>query len=87
MAGGISVFLCSNLGNSLAGTKARPAAGGTITGTFNAASVIGPAAQGIDAGQLDELVAAIEAGLAYCNIHSTKYPSGEVRGQIRPGRT
>jgi hypothetical protein len=84
--GGIAVFLCSNLGNGPAGTQACPQGGGTITGTFTAANVIGPGAQGIEAGQIDELVAAIDAGMAYCNIHTTKYPGGEARGQIGSGR-
>jgi hypothetical protein len=81
--GGISVFLCTNLGNGPAGTQACPAAGGTITGTFTAASVIGPSGQGIAAGQLDELVAAMDAGITYCNIHTTTFAGGEARGQIK----
>jgi hypothetical protein len=82
--GGISVFLCTNLGNS-PGTQACPPAPATITGTFTAANVIGPAAQGIDLGQLDELVAAIDSGMAYCNIHSSRWAAGEARGQLGPG--
>ena len=46
-AGGVIVFLCSNLGNGPAGTQACPAAPGTVTGTLKAAQVIGPSAQGI----------------------------------------
>lgn len=82
-AGGISVFLCSNLGNGPAGTPACPAQGGEVTGTLTAAAVIGPAAQGIAAGEFAELIAAIRTGNAYANVHSTKYPAGEIRGQIR----
>ena len=48
--------------------------------------MIGPGGQGIGPGQLDELVAAIDAGVTYCNIHTTKYAGGEVRGLIGPGR-
>jgi len=29
------------------------------------------------------VVAAIQKGIAYANVHSTKYPGGEIRGQIR----
>ena len=39
--------------------------------------------QGIAPGQLNELIAAIRAGVAYVNVHSTKFPGGEVRGQLR----
>jgi hypothetical protein len=81
-AGGISVFLCTNLGNGPAGTQACPAAPATITGTIQAADVIGPAAQGITAGQLAELISAIRAGATYVNVHSTLYPVGEIRSQI-----
>ena len=81
-SGGISVFLCTNLGNGPAGTQACPAAPATITGTIRPADVIGPSPQGITAGQFDELVAAIRAGVTYVNVHSTLYPGGEIRAQL-----
>jgi hypothetical protein len=83
--GGISAFLCSNLGNGPAGTPPCPPSPATISGTIMPADVIGPAAQGIAPGQFDELVAAIRAGKAYANVHSTTWPGGEARGQIAPG--
>ena len=81
-SGGISVFLCTNLGNGPAGTQPCPAAPATITGTITAANVIGPAGQGITAGQLDELVRAMKAGVTYANVHSSLYPGGEIRAQL-----
>jgi hypothetical protein len=81
-SGGISVFLCTNLGNGPAGTQLCPAAPATITGTITAANVIGPAGQGITAGQLDELVSAMKAGVTYANVHSSLYPGGEIRAQL-----
>jgi hypothetical protein len=81
-SGGISVFLCTNLGNGPAGTQTCPAAPATITGTIVPASVIGPAGQGITAGQFDELVAAFREGKTYVNVHSTLYPGGEIRAQL-----
>jgi hypothetical protein len=80
-SGGISVFLCSNLGDRPAGTQACPGSG-TITGTISPVDVTGPAAQGISAGQFDELLAAVEHGVVYANVHSTLYPGGEIRGQL-----
>ena len=62
-----------------------PTPSGTVTGTVTAANVIGPAGQGIDPGQFAELVAAIRAGATYVNVHSVKYPGGEVRAQVDQG--
>jgi len=84
---GVSAFLCSNLGNGPAGTQACPASApedNPLTGVIMAANVIGPAAQGIAAGEIGELIAAIRAGAAYVNVHSTKYPVGEIRAQFPP---
>jgi hypothetical protein len=80
---GISVFFCTNLGNGPAGTPACPANGGTVgPRTLTASDVIGPAAQGIEAGNMAELIAAIRAGHTYANVHTTKYPGGEIRAQL-----
>jgi CHRD domain len=89
--GGITVFLCTNLGNGPTGIQGCPASPATITGTIMAADV-SPAipateaarTQGINTGEFDELLRAIRAGKTYANVHSTTWPAGEVRGQIRP---
>jgi len=81
-SGGIMVFLCTNLGNGPAGTQACPAAPGEVTGTIRPADIIGPAGQGVAAGEFAEFVAAIQAKTAYVNVHSTKYPGGEIRAQL-----
>lgn len=48
-------------------------------GVITDAQVVGPlAGQGLDA-----LVATIRAGNAYANVHTTLYPPGEIRGQVR----
>ncbi len=79
--GGVSVFLCSNLGNGPVGTPACPDSG-TVKGTLTAADVVGPADQGIDPGEFKELAAAIRAGIAYVNVHTDKFEGGEIRGQL-----
>jgi len=37
-------------------------------------------------GGLDELIAAMRAGVTYANVHSQVSPGGEIRGQLRPGK-
>jgi hypothetical protein len=83
VGGGIMVFFCSNLANPPAGTPPCPVNSGTVSGTFTAASVIGPTAQNIGAGDFDAFVDALRANTAYANIHTTSFPAGEIRGQIR----
>lgn len=83
VGGGVMVFFCSNLGNGPAGTPACPAGGGTVTGTVMAAGVVGPAAQGVTVGDFNAVVEALDSNTAYANIHTTKFPAGEIRGQIR----
>jgi CHRD domain-containing protein len=80
--GGIAVFFCTNLGNGPAGTQLCPAPPATISGVITAANVIGPLTQGIEAGALSELIDAIRDGKTYVNVHSAKWPLGEIRSQI-----
>jgi len=82
MSGGIMVFLCTNLGNGPAGTPPCPTPAGTVTGTLSASGVVGPAGQGITPGDFAKVVDAIRNGVAYANIHTQAFPSGELRGQL-----
>lgn len=86
ISGGVSIFLCSNLPNPPAGTPACPddaTHSGTVSRTVSAADVIGPAGQGVAAGDFADVVRAIASHVTYANVHTTKYPAGEIRGQIR----
>jgi hypothetical protein len=79
--GGVVVFFCGG-----GGKPACPAQGGggpvVVTGVIVPADITGAPAQGINAGDFADVVRAIRSGLAYANIHTTKYPSGEARGKI-----
>jgi hypothetical protein len=86
--GGVSAFLCGG------GDKpACPPSGGTVTGTIDAADIIGPTGQGIAPGEIGELISAMMAGVTYVNVHTNDlvdppntgpgdFPGGEIRGQI-----
>jgi CHRD domain len=87
--GGISVFLCTNLGNGPAGIQACPATPATIRGTITAADVSPNIAatqaarnQGLNTGEWDEFVRAVDAGKTYANIHTVDRPGGEIRAQL-----
>ena len=88
--GSIVVWLCQTT------TTPAPAAvaaitpfcptSGSVTGSITTANVItaNTASQQIVAGEIAEGIAAIKAGVAYVNVHSTPLtPGGEIRGQIR----
>ena len=87
--GGISVFLCTNLGNGPAGTQLCPAPPASISGTItpsdvspNIPATLAARNQGINTGEWDELLRAIAAGKAYANVHSTLWSGGEIRAQL-----
>ncbi len=90
--GGISVFLCTNLGNGPTGTPPCPPSPATISGTIFPADVSpnipatqGARTQGLNPGEIDELIAAMRAGATYVNVHTTTWGGGEVRSQIQNG--
>ncbi len=87
--GGITVFLCTNLGNGPAGIQPCPAPPATISGTILAGDVspaipatLAARNQGLNTGEIDELISAMRAGATYVNVHSTMWPGGEIRSQI-----
>ena len=74
--GGVMFFLCGG------GGKPACPNSGTVTGTVSASDIIGPAGQGVAAGEFQEAIAAMRDGAAYANVHTALYTPGEIRGQI-----
>jgi hypothetical protein len=74
--GGVIAFLCGG-----GGKPPCPPTQGTVTGVISAADVL-PSDRGIEAGAFEEFVQAIRAGHTYVNVHTNKWPGGEIRGQI-----
>ena len=82
--GGVVVFLCG-------GAKPACPASGTVTGTITAADVsVLPVTnpdsvipQGIQPGNLAGFITAIRSGNTYVNVHTTTFPNGEIRGQVK----
>jgi hypothetical protein len=87
ISGMIVLFLCTNLAPpaGVPTPQACLAAPATITGTLTAADVIPRPQQGIDPGAAGfaEMLKAIRAGAAYANVHTTVFPTGEIRGRLR----
>ena len=52
--------------------------GNLAIGTLTAADLIGP----LSGLTLSDLLAEIEAGNTYVNVHTQAHPTGEIRGQI-----
>ncbi len=81
--GGIFVWLCGGGGKPAcpAGTKVTA----TVTGTITAKDIVATSPdQGLPAGDLAAALQAIENGEAYANVHTSRFPGGEIRGQVNP---
>jgi hypothetical protein len=55
-----------------------------VSGTITAASVLAVNGQHIPAGDFNAFIDILTSNSAYANVHTTSFPAGEIRGQIRP---
>src|SRR4029453_6262694 len=84
--GSVVIFLCQTAANpDPTGLAPQCPQEGPVSGTITAANVIAgaTASQQLVVGDLAAVIAAIRAGAAYANVHTTPSPGGEIRGQIR----
>ena len=92
-SGGIVLWLCQTAASAAppqAGSNPPPCfdpLGGdprnnTVEGTLTAADVRAQTANGIAASEFAEVVRLIRAGRTYANVHTAKFPPGEIRSQI-----
>src|SRR5262245_53001357 len=87
--GGIPVWLCQSADNPAppavsADTPTCPSPSGTVTGTIAPGQVLALTAQGFPAGQagFDALLEALQNDAVYGNVHTDRFPGGEIRGQF-----
>jgi hypothetical protein len=80
VSGGVSFFLCG--GNKPACPNSTS---GEVTGTVTSSDIQAIPTQGFDAGDINSVIKAMEAGVTYGNMHTAKFPNGEIRGQLNGG--
>ncbi|HKS63426.1 MAG TPA: CHRD domain-containing protein, partial [Xanthobacteraceae bacterium] len=86
--GAINVWLCQSADTPApaavaAATPTCPSPSGTVTGSITPAMVLALAGQGFPGGEagFDALLAALGSGVIYANVHTDRFPPGEIRGQ------
>jgi hypothetical protein len=92
-SGGIVLWLCDSATNPSPSASTPECTvsdpnnlrAGTVTGTLTAADVQAQAGNGIAAGEWEEVLSLIRAGRTYANVHSSKFPPGEIRSQLDNG--
>lgn len=86
--GGIFIWLCGPAGSPAHQTcPPGTTEAATVTGTITKADIRPVPDQNISAMDMATAVDIIEAGDAYINVHSAKFPGGEIRGQVTPGES
>jgi hypothetical protein len=92
--GAIFIWLCGTAAPFAGptGTPPCPAPGVTVTRTVAAADVLPvlgpppasqPPSQNLHAGDFAGAVRILKSGDAYVNVHTTNFPGGEIRGQVK----
>ena len=87
--GGITVWLCQSADTPApaavaADTPVCPSPSGAVSGTIRPQHVLALAGQGLPGGEagFDALLAALRAKAVYANVHTDRFPPGEIRAQL-----
>ena len=87
--GAINVWLCQSLDNPAPAavapaTPVCPSPSGTVAGRITPAMVLAVPGQGFPGGEagFDALLAALQSNAIYGNVHTDRFPGGEIRGQV-----
>ena len=87
--GAINVWLCQSADNPApaavaAGTPVCPSPSGTVAGSITPANVLALPQQGFPGGEqgFNALLAALGSDAIYANVHTDRFPPGEIRGQV-----
>ncbi|HED33198.1 MAG TPA: CHRD domain-containing protein [Gammaproteobacteria bacterium] len=78
-SGGVIATLC---GGDY--TPACPTYSGWVKGKITYKDIVGPKGQGIYPGDIKSAIKVLKKGLTYINVHTSKFPKGELRGQVLP---
>ena len=83
--GGIFLWLCGSASSpGPAGTPTCPPDGGTVTRSgVTAADIQAVGTQNLTAGDFAAALSILSGGVAYVNVHTINFPSGEIRGFVR----
>ena len=79
--GNVFCYICGVMGK-----PACPKKEGTITAVIAPVDILAIPNQGVSAGDLQALLLAIREGAVYANVITTRFPAGEIRGQLGRGK-
>ena len=81
-SGGVSAWLCKTPGFGATVNQETCPQSGELHGFIQREDITGPAGQGVEPGNMDDLLRAMRHDEVYVNVHTTRAPPGEIRGDF-----